>query len=177
MNDLLDVWALVSKKFADARLLLVGYATPQNQKRFLGRQIDLLVNSNVVCAGVLSELDKWRALSESRVCLFLSKAEGWGLVPVEALSIGVPVVAYDLPCYRESLDGLYGVFRVPIGDIVAAAKQVNELIALDKRQYSDLTIRIRSTFRYRKWHEVANRELSLIEGGNATPLRSRVSAN
>lgn len=42
-------------------------------------------------------------LARTRVLLFPSQSETWGMVGVEALSAGIPVIASDLPALRESL--------------------------------------------------------------------------
>jgi glycosyltransferase involved in cell wall biosynthesis len=108
----------------------------------------------------------------SRVCLFLSHIEGWGFVPLEALSVGLPVVVYDLACYAESLDGLVGVSRVPIGDVEAAAAQVVNLLSMPTGEYMTMSTEIESKFHYADWTQVASAELALVLGTRA----SRVEA-
>jgi len=46
-----------------------------------------------------AELSTW--LKHAQALLFPSFAEGYGIPLVEALSIGVPVIASDLPAFRE----------------------------------------------------------------------------
>lgn len=76
------------------------------------------------CDDVLATLDRSRALSRhvaeandladgeivalmrgARAVLAPSLAEGFGLVPVEAASLGLPVIASDIPAHRETLQG------------------------------------------------------------------------
>jgi glycosyltransferase involved in cell wall biosynthesis len=165
MDDLLQTWSVVTEMFPDAELLLIGFATPGHQRQILRRSQALGLEGRVHLAGVVSEADKWAAMAQSRLCLFLSPIEGWGLVPLEALSIGLPVVLYDLPAYRESLADLKGVIRVPIGDIAAAAKATAQLLALDASTRADFTREIASAFHYPTWQEVAAREAALIQAG------------
>ena len=40
----------------------------------------------------------WR---EADCVVSLSKGEGWGLIPREALSLGIPVMVSDLPCWAD----------------------------------------------------------------------------
>lgn len=47
------------------------------------------------------ELSNW--LAHARALLFPSFAEGFGLPVVEALSLGIPVLASDLPAFREAV--------------------------------------------------------------------------
>ena len=164
IHDLIRVWSLIIPRFPDAQLLMVGHASAENRRRLLEHRRQLGLDDNVELVGVLTDQQKWRALAESRIFLFLSHTEGWGLAPIEALSVGLPVIAYDLPCYVESLDGLQGVYRVPLGDVSAAAEQVIELLDLAPVAYDALREKTRSSFKYPDWHEIALRELQLIEG-------------
>lgn len=50
------------------------------------------------------ELEGW--ISGARALLMPSVAEGFGLPIVEALSLGTPVIAADLPVYREIVDDI-----------------------------------------------------------------------
>jgi glycosyltransferase involved in cell wall biosynthesis len=60
---------------------------------------------------------KFREIKRSRLMLFLSRFEGFGYPPIEALYCGTPCVAYDLPVLREfSGDALT---CVPVGDFAA----------------------------------------------------------
>lgn len=66
--------------------------------------------------------DVW---SRTRILLMPSRHEAWGMVGVEALASGIPVIASDLPGLRESL-GDAGVF-LPPKDCAAWADEVERL--------------------------------------------------
>ncbi|WP_206919528.1 glycosyltransferase [Alicyclobacillus suci] len=57
-----------------------------------------------------------------------SLREGLPIVGLEALSVGVPVVAYDVPGWRDLIiDGMNG-YLVPMGDIKGLASQVKSIL-------------------------------------------------
>ena len=163
LHDLAAVWSLVIAQCPTAVLRVVGYATPTNEDRFRAELRGLGLEESVQMVGIVGDLEKWRLLSQSRICLFLSRVEGWGIVPLEAISVGVPTVVYDLPCYRESLAGLEGCYKAIVGDHRAAAEAVLQILTLSDEAYRNLSAAIRAGFHYEGWDEVAMRELQLIE--------------
>jgi glycosyltransferase involved in cell wall biosynthesis len=64
-----------------------------------------------------SDTEVQQALASARALLFPSRSEGFGLPLAEALEIGVPVIASDLPVFRE----LFGdkPYYCPVGDVSA----------------------------------------------------------
>jgi len=164
VDDLLTTWLSVNRRISDADLRLAGYSSPHQHRSLVQRRKDLSLESVVELIGVVSDQAKWSLYAESRVCVFLSHIEGWGLVPLEALSSGLPVVLYDLPCYQESLRGLTGAFTVPLGDTEAAAAEVIRLLTMPNDDYMSMSESIASSFDYVTWAEVAVAELGLILG-------------
>jgi glycosyltransferase involved in cell wall biosynthesis len=55
--------------------------------------------------GIISEKEKIELLSRSKVLLFPSMIEGFGLVVAEALHAGLHVIAWKLPIFEEIYNG------------------------------------------------------------------------
>jgi len=66
-----------------------------------------------------AELPSWFAAAD--VFAFPSAKEGWGLAVLEAMSAALPVVASDLPVFREYLTSGRDALLVPVGDPAALA--------------------------------------------------------
>ena len=100
---LLQVWARMAARLGrDApRLTVIGKRGWECEQA-----LDLLDRSPAL-RGVVDEIahcddaELARHLAQARALLFPSLAEGYGLPLVEALGSGVPVIASDLPVFRE----------------------------------------------------------------------------
>ena len=71
------------------------------------------------------------ALAESSLFVLSSRVEGYGMVLVEAMSCGVPVVSFDAPHGPASIinDGVDG-YLVPNDDIAGLARRINDVIEM-----------------------------------------------
>ncbi|MEE4315827.1 MAG: glycosyltransferase family 1 protein [Erythrobacter sp.] len=100
---LLDVWKRLFAKMGEAapRLALIGrwgVGAEAVRSRYLADpQLQRFVSINSDCTD--SELVGH--LRSASALLAPSRAEGFGLPVVEALTLGVPVIASDLPAFRE----------------------------------------------------------------------------
>jgi glycosyltransferase-like protein len=66
-------------------------------------QSDLQVDRDIFLLGVMPEADLPLLYQAADVLAFPSVKEGWGLVVLEAMAAGVPVLTSDLPVFREYL--------------------------------------------------------------------------
>jgi len=87
-----------------------------------------------------AELPGWYAAAD--VLAFPSTKEGWGLAVLEAMSAGLPVVASDLPVFREFLTPGRDALLVPVDNAPALAAALAKV--LDDPQLAD---RLRSAAR------------------------------
>lgn len=73
------------------------------------------LQDNVKMFGYLSGRDKYIILKKAKFFVYPSIDESWGIVIMEALACGLPVIVYDLDAYRNIYpDGL--IERIPLRD-------------------------------------------------------------
>jgi glycosyltransferase involved in cell wall biosynthesis len=96
IDDLLATLAWLKQQVPDFRAVIIGKS--QDKLEPVASRMGLA--GNVTFSGLVSEEEKFRLLKSSRVFVMPSRYESWGIVVGEAIASGVPVVAYDLPCYR-----------------------------------------------------------------------------
>jgi glycosyltransferase involved in cell wall biosynthesis len=122
---LLDAWALVAPRFPDWRLDIFGSGA---MKRRLRRKIRRLgLEGSARLAGHTGRLPE--ELAASSIFALTSRREGFPMVVLEAMSVGVPVVAYDCPTGPGEIihDGADGRL-VPNGDTAALAAALEQLM-------------------------------------------------
>lgn len=132
-DRLIDAWQTVAKRHPDWELRIFGSGPQQGN---LERQIDQLgLRGKVRLMGYSTRLRE--EIAESSIFVLSSRVEGYGMVLVEAMSCGVPVVSFDAPSGPASIihHGVDG-FLVPNDDIAGMADQIIRVIDLgvDGRQ-------------------------------------------
>jgi glycosyltransferase involved in cell wall biosynthesis len=75
--------------------------------------------------------EKYATLAQTRVLVYTSPKEGWGLSVIEAAALGVPSVASDSPGLRESVRPEETGYLVPHGDVPALGDRIARLLADD----------------------------------------------
>jgi glycosyltransferase-like protein len=90
--------------------------------------LGLRLDDDVVLLGTVpdAELPAWYAAAD--VLAFPSTKEGWGLAVLEAMSAGLPVVASDLPVFREFLSPGRDALLVPVDDAPALAAALSKIL-------------------------------------------------
>lgn len=75
----------------------------------------------------VSEEEKWEMLKETDIYINTSELEGFNCGIGEALSVGVPVLVYDLPQYRDVYkDNL--IYAAKVGDVDTFANKLIDVI-------------------------------------------------
>jgi glycosyltransferase involved in cell wall biosynthesis len=104
------------------------------------------------------EEEKWAILRSADLFFAPSREEGWGIAVGEALTAGIPVVAYDLPAYAHFGEA---VIRVSRGDVDSLATTVLELLLSPDRMEKALA-NVSST-RLHHWESILEAEVGIIK--------------
>jgi len=105
---LLNIWkGLVARMGADApRLLIIGQRGWEAEQVFNILDRDAALRDHLIELNHCADRELANHLDSARALVFPSKAEGYGLPLIEALALGVPVIASDLPVFREIGQGV-----------------------------------------------------------------------
>jgi phosphatidylinositol alpha-mannosyltransferase len=169
---LLEALRTVVRRHPGARLLIAGRGDADEVREQIGADL----RAHVALLGELSEKDKGAFLRSVDVyCAPNLLGESFGVVLIEALAAGAPIVASDLDAFARVLeDGAAGVL-VRRGDPVALAEALCELLAGPARRAELSAIGARVAAGY-DWDVLARRILAvydtvvLPDGGEVTAV-------
>jgi phosphatidylinositol alpha-mannosyltransferase len=115
----------------DVRLLVAGPGDVDDVRE----AIPISLRAHVELLGLVSDADKPRVYASADVyCAPNTHGESFGIVLIEAMATGTPVVAADLEAFRRVLeDGKAGVL-VPVADPAALATALADLLGDPQRQ-------------------------------------------
>ncbi len=136
-----------------------------------------LEDSGITALGKVSEEEKRRRLREADVlCAPSLSGESFGMVLTEAFAAATPVIASDIPGYRDVVrDGVDGVLTPP-GDPLALAEQLRALaLAPERRERMARSARERAE-RF-AWPHVAAEVLDTYELAIANARRAGEGAS
>lgn len=124
LDQLLEVTA--GLKGQRATLLIVGSGPEEAALKAKASELD--VDRHVRFMGALSDQDKVDLLGLADLYVASSQHEGFGLVFLEGMAAGLPVVCYDHGGQTDFLvDGETG-YLVPLNDRETLAKRIRELV-------------------------------------------------
>lgn len=158
--DLVPIWRAVTRVLPEARMGIIGKGSPEMVRKLtaeiaragLAERIDLL--------GYLADEAAWAAIKGSKVFVFPSHEEGFGIAPLEAQALGLPVVAWDLPVFAEIFP--QGIVRIKLGEVeLMAAAVVKLLTAGTERQR--LVAQALGNARRFSWEAAARKQNHLLE--------------
>jgi phosphatidyl-myo-inositol alpha-mannosyltransferase len=156
---LLEAMRTVVREHPDARLLVAGRGDPEEFAELVGADLA----PHVTLLGELAEADKAAFLRSVDVyCAPNLLGESFGVILLEAMAAGAPVVASDLDAFARVLaDGATGVL-VPRGDAAALAGALSGLLA-DAGRRAALADAGRRVVAGYDWAVIAERILAVYE--------------
>ena len=166
-DDVVRIFARVRESL-DARLVLVGDGPEYGRTRELVEKLGL--DDMVRYVGVVDDVVPLLAAAD--LLLLPSETESFGLVALEAMASGVPVVASDVGGLPEVVEHGVTGFLAPVGDVDAMAGYCVQILAdCDKAAVYGAAARKRAAekFDYKKiipmYERIYERLLAGARGG------------
>ena len=130
---LLKAWAQVEKDFPDWELSIFG----EGDRTPYFKLIEKLGIHSDKCHLEGRSSDIENEYCQSSLFVFSSRFEGFGMVLVEAMACGLPVVSFDCPCGPKDIvkDGEDGLL-IEAGNVSALAKGLRSLMSSPEKRNS-----------------------------------------
>ena len=133
VDDLLAAWAAVSENVRAHGLTIVGGGDQRQALQALATSLGIA--DSVSFAGPVTHKELPRHYQRAALLVFPSMLEeGLGLVAIEAMGCGCPVLAADVRSLADVIvDGQSG-FVYPAGDAATLARKIEELVSSPERR-------------------------------------------
>jgi glycosyltransferase involved in cell wall biosynthesis len=130
-----EIWKLVVKRIPCAVLLVCGIIEKQGPvNRLLNTFNNEKLSENVKFLGTQEKHELYDIISNSRLTIYPSYVDSFSLVTLESLGCGTPVVSYEIPAIRHNFGECTAVFMCPLGDKVAMADKIVEVLTKMERK-------------------------------------------
>jgi glycosyltransferase involved in cell wall biosynthesis len=140
--DIPAIWHEVVKNNNYAKLVIIGDGNDNDKLKLINFINERQLNKNIILKGFLTRKQIYKVFLSSKIFIFPSREEGFGLSILEALCFELPVIAWDLD-----------VYKAVYGDLVQVVKK------FDKIEFAQAVIKnLNSKKKFKK-----NKSLSLLK--------------
>lgn len=157
--DLPEIWAKVCERLPGLRLGIIGSGPADYPARLAKAFAAAGLSQNAELLGSPSTDELYSLLKSSRIFVFPSYEEGWGIAACEAMAFSLPVVAYDLPVYAEVFHGAVQI--VPLNDRAAFADKIVEILSNPSLRQSIIERSVAVASQY-TWERLAKEEGDIL---------------
>ena len=155
--DMLEVVRRVKRYYPNFKLAIVGRGDPTTEKRYKRRIEELDLKKNILFLGYKTGLEKFEIIKSSKIFLFLSHEESFGVALLEAVCCGLPAFVYELKSYSSIYRrGEVNMFKR--GDYDSIAKAIISTVKKNIIYHPEFTYLLK---RY-SWDKIAQKELSFL---------------
>lgn len=157
--DLVAIWRIISDKIPAAKLAMIGIGSDKDHLVSMIERGHL--TKNIMLCGFVDEKKKFEAMQRSKLFVLPSYVDAKPIAILEAMSCGLPVIAYDLPALKSIWQ--HDIVCVPQGDTESFAKTVLELLEDPQRRLALSRRGLSRSKDARTWKDIATYEANAIK--------------
>ena len=162
VEEVIKAFSFIARGKSEATLWIVGGGEDAYLSELKQMIREYRVERQVKFFGVVTEKTKYNLMARAHILLHASVKEGWGLVVLEAASVGTPAVVYNVA-------GLKDVVKNNITGVVISnnspAEMAEEAMRLqqDVVRYRQYQKKGKEWVRSLKWENVIRQSISLLQ--------------
>jgi glycosyltransferase involved in cell wall biosynthesis len=157
--DLIEIWKKICKILPEAKLAMIGGGDENIKNELLEKIKNNDLEKNINILGYLKDYKAYPLLKSSKIFLFPSHEEGWGIAVAETMACGLPVVSWNLPVYQEVFENY--TIQIEENDIEKFSNEVIKLLTNEELR-SKTGLAGKEFIKKYSWDEVAKKELKII---------------
>ncbi len=158
LKDFIHIVKEVSLHIPEVKVAILGGGDYRILKTVRQEIKRLGIQQNIEFAGFVTGDEKYDYISKSKIFAMTSHYESFGLVILEAMSVGLPIVAYGLPVF--SIYG-NGIIRVPTLQTKLFATETLKLLN-DRKAYKLASNNARQVANTHSWTSTADEMLTIL---------------
>ncbi|AOL17560.1 LPS biosynthesis protein [Sulfolobus sp. A20] len=162
LPELPDILKMMSRK---VKLIIAGKFFDRYNERVFWNKVKKY-GLEVEYLGFLPRDRLNEVVSKAKLFIYPSHVDGFSLVVLEALALGTPVIAYDIPAIRSVYGRLKAVKIVKEFDKARIAEEASKILSLREKEIEDLMNDeelMRFLNLYSSWDNVASAVKKIIE--------------
>ncbi len=159
MADIVPIWKEVQKIRPGTTLCLTGGMVPLEGllSDILQAGLEKVITVVRPEGGWAPPAEYYQRIKEARILFTPSREEGWGIAVCEALAMGMPVTAYNLPVFKSLFKDTFA--GVEFNDYSGFAKNICHILE-DKQLYNKMAEHGRQFVTRYDWNSIADNELN-----------------
>ncbi len=157
IEDLITAWGIVAEKLPHSRLVIIGTGPFVSKAQKLATAAGL--DKNIEFKGYVEGEAKYKLLKQSKLLVFPSHSEGFGLTVAEAMACGIPAICYDT--VASIFANCKSIVSVPKGDVREFGQTVVRLL-LNSSARERLGSLARSESQQFRWDLVTQIDYSVL---------------
>lgn len=136
IEDALRIFMILNNSSSNWQFWVVGKCDFRYLEKLKTQSEKLKLKGKIKFWGYVDERKKFELLGRAHLLINPSIREGWGLVVIEAATVGTPTIAFNVPGLRDSvLDGRTGMLCGSVNEMVS---KIERLLNDDSR-YNELS--------------------------------------
>lgn len=160
IEDALRIFSMLHLTNPDWQFWVAGKGEGNYLEKLKNMVKDFELENKVTFWGYVSENKKYELFSRAHILLNPSVREGWGLVIIEAASVGTPALGYNVAGLKDSIiDNRTGILSLP--NPIDAAKKMRDLLN-DEKKYKKMSYEALKWSSNFKWEKSIKDSLRLI---------------
>lgn len=160
--DAVYAFSEINRKDEDWQLWVVGRSGSELDKKLRSLILSLGLKEKIKIFGFVTDKKKYELLARSHILINPSIREGWGLVNIEANSVGTPVIGYDVPGMKDSVVNRKTGILVRVGNYKLIAEEALKLLK-DQALYKHIVQNSKKWAEKFSWNKSTKDSLEFIE--------------